>query len=174
MIDESLIKSKVVVRIDSGCVSGQIYEDDACDCLDQLQNALHIIATGDNEHDIIIHVPTHDGRGFGTAPKAETEIYKQGGKGMINMTTPLDTIEAAKLLYKVNDQSYDNRSYDGVGSILKRFKCNDVILLTDNKLKVQSLQKHGIMVSRRTTNTNKEQCREHLIAKKNEGQYYAE
>lgn len=173
-IDEVLIKNKVVVRIDSGCVSGQIYEDDACDCLDQLQHALKIIASGGNEHDIIIHVPTHDGRGFGTAPKAETEIYKQGGKGMINITTPLDTIDAAKLLYQVNDQSYDNRSYDGVGSILQRFRYKDVILLTDNKLKVQSLQKHGIMVSRRTTNTNKDQCRQHLIAKRNEGQYYAE
>ncbi len=173
-IDEELIKGEVIVRIDSGCVSGQIYDDDSCDCLDQLQHALQVIATRESEHDIIIHVPAHDGRGFGTAPKAETEIYKQGGKGMINITTPLDTIEAAKLLYQVKDHSYDNRSYDGIGSLLHRFKYKDVILLTDNRLKIQSLQHHGIKVSRMTTNTNKNQCLQHLIAKRKEVQYYAQ
>jgi GTP cyclohydrolase II len=171
-IKQKDLKKNVLVRIDSGCVSGQIYADSACDCIEQLYDALKIMAKENKENSIVIHIPAHDGRGFGTAPKAETEIYKQGGKGMINTTMPLDTIAAAKLLYQVNDETYDIRSYEGVGAILKNFGYAEVTLLTDNKLKIQALEKHGIKVTRRKTDSQKEECKVHSIAKKKSPQYF--
>lgn len=161
-----------LVRIDSGCVSGQIYDDQACDCIDQLHDALKQLAQDETNNGLIIHIPSHDGRGFGTAPKAETEIYKRGGKGRVNSTFSLDTVAAAKLLY--GSGKYDLRTYDGVAEILRSFGIKKVILLTDNVEKVSVMQKHGIEVIRQKTNTNKSSCLFHLNAKKVSELYYSE
>ena len=162
----------VLVRLDSGCVSGQIYDDESCDCLDQLHAGLHEIAQDQERPGIIIHIPTHDGRGFGTAPKAETEIYKRGGKGRVHTTPALDTVAAAKLLYGVD--KYDFRSFDGAAELLTFFGIKKVILLTDNIEKVELLQRYGIDVIRKKTETNKISCITHIEAKRNSSQYFTE
>jgi GTP cyclohydrolase II len=163
----------ILLRLDSGCVSGQIYDDESCDCLDQLHDALKKIALDSDHQGLIIHIPAHDGRGFGTVPKAETEIYKRGGHGRVNSTASLDTISAAKLLYGENN-NYDLRSYDGAACILKSMQINQVILLTDNYLKVSTLQDHGIAVVRQKTETHKKSCLDHIKAKHNTDTYFSE
>jgi len=160
------------LRLDSGCTSGQIYGDEACDCLDQLHGFLKQFAQDPSHNGVIIHIPTHDGRGFGTAPKAETEIYKRGGRGRIHSTVSLDTVAAAKLLYGVDD--YDLRSFDGAGAILKNMGINKVILYTDNVEKVNILKNCGIETIRQKTNTNKTSCLKHINAKKNCPFYFSE
>ncbi|MDR1289008.1 MAG: hypothetical protein LBJ77_01280 [Holosporales bacterium] len=164
--DLSVVRNrKIFVRVDSGCVNGQIYGDDSCDCADQLFDFISkYVADGEG---IVLHIPCHDGRGFGFAPKAETEIYKQGGTGRIHTTGPIDTISAAKLLYKANDQNYDIRNYEGVALILKALGCNDISLVTDSHKKVDALAGAGIKVERVPTETHKLTCRQHLDAKKN-------
>jgi GTP cyclohydrolase II len=160
-----LKKHEVFVRVDSGCVSGQIYDDDSCDCADQFFDfILKHVADGDG---IVLHVPCHDGRGFGFAPKAETEIYKQGGTGRIHSTKPMDTVSAAKLLYKADDYNYDIRDYGGVTLILTKLGCDNVKLYTDNRKKVDSLLSAGINVERVPTETHKSTCERHIEAKKN-------
>lgn len=163
----------VLLRIDSGCVSGQIYDDASCDCLDQLHTALSHMHRDTNHQGIIVHIPTHDGRGYGTAPKAETEIYKRGGKGRIHETVPLDTIAAAQLLYGP-ENCYDLRTFDGVGKLLSEKQISSVILLTDNIEKVNALKNCGIEVSRLKTDTNKASCITHINAKKNSELYFSE
>lgn len=163
----------VLLRIDSGCVSGQIYDDASCDCLDQLHSALTQMAKDKYYEGIIIHIPTHDGRGFGTAPKAETEIYKRGGKGRIHETMALDTVAAAQLLYGI-ENCYDLRSFDGVGQLLRSKGISNVLLLTDNIEKVNTLKNCGIEVSRLKTDTNKASCMNHINAKKNSELYFSE
>lgn len=165
-------KACPLVRLDSGCVSGQIYDDQACDCLDQLHDMLKLLAHDDAPYGFVIHIPAHDGRGFGTAPKAETEIYKRGGKGRIHLTESLDTVAAAELLYGVDN--YDLRTFDGAAEILKSMQIKKVILLTDNVAKVSTLQKHGIEVIRQKTDTAKASCLDHIKAKKNSSKYFAE
>lgn len=162
----------IFLRIDSGCVSGQIYNDESCDCLDQLHEALKQLEMDNSNNGMIIHIPSHDGRGFGTAPKAETEIYKIGGDGRIHSTFALDTVTAAKSLFGTG--KYDLRSYDGVAQILKDWNFNKVILLTDNVEKVSALQKYGIEVLRKKTDTNKFSCASHLDAKKRSDLYFSE
>jgi GTP cyclohydrolase II len=161
---------KIFLRIDSGCNSGQIYNDSSCDCLDQLHQGLANIAMNHSEASLLIHIPAHDGRGFGTAPKAETEIYKQGGSGRVNCTKKLDTVEAAILLYQT--PAFDLRTYDGCAKILKLHRIHQVNLLTDNKTKMDGLLKHGISVKRKKTGTQKYSCLEHIQAKKSCAYYF--
>lgn len=160
----------VLVRIDSGCISGQIYDDDSCDCLDQLYEGLYQLSQDETDESIVIHIPAHDGRGFGMAPKAETEIYKRGGKGRVHSTEPLDTVSAAKLLYQT--VNYDFRTFDGAAEILKSMGIKQVTLLTDNIQKVGTLQKYGIEVLRKKTGTQKVSCLKHINSKKRSSAYY--
>ena len=165
-----LSTKEILLRLDSGCVSGQIYGDQSCDCSDQLHDSLKSLKefSGDG---LIIHIPSHDGRGFGTAPKLETEIYKVGGNGRVNQTIyVLDTISAAKLLYGKNN--YDLRTFDGAANILKWLGINKVLLITDNVLKTKALRDHGIQVKRLKTNSEKASCLLHLHAKRNSEFYY--
>lgn len=162
--------SPPLIRIDSGCVSGQIYDDEACDCLDQLHEGLLQISKELGENSLLIHVPAHDGRGFGTAPKAETEIYKRGGRGRVHTTKALDTISAAKLLY--GTLNYDLRTYDGAAKILKSMNIDQVVLLTDNRVKVDTLEKNGIQVVRKKTGTEKNSCIQHIKSKKESENYF--
>ena len=160
------------LRLDSGCTSGQIYNDQSCDCLEQLQQGLLGLIESKNEKSILIHIPTHDGRGFGTAPKAETEIYKRGGNGRVHKTEKLDTVKAATLLYNTDD--FDIRTYEGCAKILTLKNIKRVDLLTDNKGKIEGLIKHGISVNRKKTFTAKQTCLEHIQAKKNSNYYFSD
>jgi GTP cyclohydrolase II len=165
-----LIEEPVLLRLDSGCVSGQVYNDCSCDCLDQLHDALKQLSTDTSEGSLIIHIPMHDGRGYGTAPKAETEIYKRGGKGRVNRTHPLDTISAANLLYR--SQKIDLRTFDGAAKILEIMKVKKVLLLTDNVAKYNALKDNNIDVIRKKTETFKETCKIHIDSKKNSSGYF--
>lgn len=157
-----------MLRLDSGCLIGQIYGDETCDCLDQLHNTLFILAR--DRCGLIVHMPTQDGRGFGSAPKAETEIYKQGGRGRVHETEPLHTIAAAEHLY--HSEHIDLRTFDGAAKMLQHLKINRVQMYTDNRYKVYSLQDMGIETIRIPTDTDKESCAHHLEAKKNHKSYY--
>lgn len=165
-------QEEVLLRLDSGCMSGQIYNDGGCDCLDQLHHALGLLAKSKDQKGVLIHIPTHDGRGFGSAPKAETEIYKNGGKGRINTTEPLDTIQAAILLY--NTAHFDIRTFDGCARLLTENNIHNVALFTDNKSKVGDLKNGGLMVSRKSTNTHKVTCEDHIKAKKSSPLYFGD
>jgi GTP cyclohydrolase II len=163
-------EENIMLRIDSGCNSGQIYNDQACDCLEQLYQGLANITHSKNRKSLLIHIPGHDGRGFGVAPKAETEIYKRGGVGRVHQTESLDTIQAAVLLYQTTN--YDIRSYDGCAKILKLNKIANVDLLTDNKNKVKALHEYGLTVNRKRTHTQKETCIHHIRAKMRTNNYF--
>jgi len=169
---KNIATDKVLTRLDSGCVSGQIYGDDSCDCAEQLYEALKSMVEN-VDFSVVIHIPAHDGRGFGTALKAETEIYKIGGIGRVNeVKHPLNTIEASKLLYGQNP--YDLRTYDGAATILKTINVKKVLLITDSLSKTNALIKNGIKVTRVRTNSNKPSCIKHLLAKRNSDSYYSE
>jgi GTP cyclohydrolase II len=167
-IRQNLTDPPILIRFDSGCISGQIYDDLECDCWEQLYESLEEIVQ--HQDGILIHIPAHDGRGFGTAPKAETEIYKHGGKGRVHTTPPLDTICAAKMLYQTDD--FDIRTFDGAVEILKNQGIQNVILLTDNVFKLQTLEKHGFVVHRQKTTTSKHSCLIHSQAKKQDNHYF--
>lgn len=148
---EKMSAKNMLVRIDSGCDIGQIYDDHGCDCREQLHTALEDIQNVENG--LVIHIPAQDGRGFGAATKMETEGLKRGIELVTNKgdTEQLDTITAAK---KVLGEEFDIRTYGGAGKVLEVMGIESVMLQTDNKLKLEGLAEGGIKVERKATNTS--------------------
>jgi GTP cyclohydrolase II len=138
-------KESMTLRLDSGCNSGMVYLDTGCSCQRELEEGLLGLIKEDSHEALLIHIPAHEGRGMGMAPKAETEIYKRGGKGKLNTTPALSAIEAAHLLYK--SDLIDIRTFDGAVSLLKRKNIKHVNFISRSLLKKSALEKAGIVVT---------------------------
>lgn len=125
-------KPMPLVRVQSACYTGEIFESTDCDCHWQLEMALHRIQ---NEGGIFIYMLC-DGRGAGLLTKI---------MGMnITATEGLDTAEA----YKKLGSSLDPREYDRAAFVLKYFDVKSCRLLTNNPRKVTGLRNCGIEVVR--------------------------
>lgn len=127
---------EIMLRIDSGCKSGQLFHDLHCDCGQQLQKSMETIAT--HGEGVIIHIPNQDGRGVG-------EKYKLASL-FLEDNLHINNLEATSLL---NPPSLDARTYGGVSAILKFLGIMPGIKLkslSNNPLKKDSLQKNGFIV----------------------------
>jgi len=167
---EKMSAKDLLVRIDSGCDIGQIYDDRGCDCREQLHTALTDIQEFGNG--AVIHIPAQDGRGFGAATKMETEGLKRGIRVATNQDNlqALDTITAAQLILGAE---FDNRTYEGAGKLLGMIGVESVLLQTDNRLKAEGLAAGGISVTRRPTNTKGTRgALHHIKAKHQHGDIY--
>ena len=121
-----------VIRIQSACYTGEIFQSTDCDCHWQLETGLHRIQ---DEGGIFIYMLC-DGRGAGLLTKI---------KGMnITATEGLDTAEA----YKRLGSPLDPREYERAAFILKHFKVTSCRLLTNNPRKVAGLVNQGIEATR--------------------------
>lgn len=150
--------NEIMVRIDSGCLTGQLFFDETCDCRDQLYAA--IIELLQNKEGLIIHIPQQDGRGKGLSFKLSTLYLQQ----KLN----LNTIEAAALL--ANDKSIDDRTYYTIIGILKFFKINTdykIELNTNNPEKTLIFKENGykLTIKRSIVKVN-DITKTHLLAKK--------
>ena len=120
-----------LVRVHSGCVTGDIFHSLRCDCHQQLQKALERVTTSD--HGIIIYLPHHEGRGIGLVNKMKAYAAQDRG---------LDTVDANLSI----GAPVDARDYELAVKILKDLGCRDVRLMTNNPLKVDALRDLGINV----------------------------
>jgi len=59
--------SNLVLRIDSGCKTGQVFGDMTCECNEQLDLAMKTL--NDKGEGMIINIPAQDGRGMGISFK---------------------------------------------------------------------------------------------------------
>lgn len=129
---------KMLIRIDSGCETGQVFHDLTCDCRDQLHKAIDaIISAGEG---MIINIPRQDGRGKGLPFKLAT-LYLQD---RIN----LDTVEAASILSE--DGVIDVRTYAGSIGILQFFGVptgTGILLATNNSHKEKVFASNGYRVA---------------------------
>jgi GTP cyclohydrolase II/3,4-dihydroxy 2-butanone 4-phosphate synthase/GTP cyclohydrolase II len=124
--------STPIVRLHSGCVTGDIFHSLRCDCYQQLQKALERIV--ESHYGIIIYLPYHEGRGIGLVKKLQA--YAAQDKG-------LDTVDANLSV----GAPVDSRDYELAAKILKDLDVNNVRLMTNNPLKVEALRGFGIEVS---------------------------
>ncbi len=125
---------KLLLRIDSGCETGQVFGDLTCECSDQLHLALAKIAEIDEG--IIVNIPQQDGRGMSLPFKLGT-LWLQDEMGV-------NTVESALLLSE-ND-IVDKRSYSGVICILKFLNIDNtytINLATNNYKKTQIFEGNG-------------------------------
>jgi len=120
-----------IVRVHSGCVTGDIFHSLRCDCHQQLQKALERITA--SSHGVIIYLPHHEGRGIGLVNKIKAYAAQDRG---------LDTVDANLSI----GAPVDARNYELAAKILKHMGCTEVRLLTNNPLKVAALEGHGVSV----------------------------
>ena len=121
-----------LVRVHSGCVTGDIFHSLRCDCYQQLQKALERVTT--SHHGVIIYLPYHEGRGIGLVNKIKA--YAEQDRG-------LDTVDANLSI----GAPVDARDYELAAKILKDLGCTEIRLMTNNPLKVEALKKLGITVT---------------------------
>ncbi|HJT71623.1 MAG TPA: GTP cyclohydrolase II [Terriglobales bacterium] len=122
-----------LVRIHSQCLTGDVFGSLRCDCRQQLEMALTMIA---GEGAGILIYEQQEGRGIGLMPKLQAYELQDSG---------LDTVEAnEKLGFKA-----DHREFAMPAEILKALGVNAVRLLSNNPDKVAALERAGIRVAER-------------------------
>lgn len=121
-----------LVRIQSACYTGEIFESLDCDCHWQLETSLAQIARFGG---VFVYMLC-DGRGAGLLTKI---------RGM-NLTASegLDTADA----YVRLGTPLDPRTYERAAYVLRHFGLERVVLLTNNPRKVSGLEREGLIVAR--------------------------
>ncbi len=121
-----------LVRMHSCCVTGDALGSNLCDCGEQLQAAMAMIAA--EGRGVIVYIQSHEGRGIGVLHKIKAyELQQEQG---------LDTIEANHAL----GLPADSRDY-GIGAqVLHDLGLRELRLLTNNPRKRVGLKGYGLTV----------------------------
>jgi 3,4-dihydroxy 2-butanone 4-phosphate synthase/GTP cyclohydrolase II len=117
-----------LVRVQSECLTGDVFGSQRCDCGAQLQQALALIA---GQPGALIYLRGHEGRGVGLLAKLEAYRLQDDG---------LDTVDAQLAL----GLPVDSREYGAATAILDAMGVTRVRLLTNNPEKSQALRAAGI------------------------------
>ena len=122
-----------LVRVHSQCLTGDVFHSLRCDCRQQLELSLSMIA---EEAAGILIYEQQEGRGIGLMAKLQAYELQDAG---------LDTVEANERLgFKA-----DHRDFTLPGEILKALCVTQVRLLSNNPEKVEALERSGVRVVER-------------------------
>src|SRR3954463_7399053 len=122
-----------LVRIHSQCFTGEVLGSLRCDCNDQLEMAMRVIA--EEGRGLVIY-DYQEGRGIGLMAKLQAYELQDAG---------IDTIEANHALgFKA-----DFRDFSLAAAILHDLRLPRVRLLTNNPRKVRALSEGGIEIVER-------------------------
>ncbi|RPH03144.1 MAG: bifunctional 3,4-dihydroxy-2-butanone-4-phosphate synthase/GTP cyclohydrolase II [bacterium TMED144] len=123
-------EKSTLIRVHSECLTGDVFHSQRCDCGDQLETAMQMIAK--NKSGVIVYLK-QEGRGIGLMHKIKAYRLQEGG---------LDTVEANEEL----GFSADLRDY-GVGAqILKDLGVTNITIMTNNPKKLVGLEGHGLNI----------------------------
>jgi len=122
-----------LVRIHSQCLTGDVFASLRCDCRQQLEMAMAMIA--ENKAGVLIY-EQQEGRGIGLMAKLQAYELQDGG---------LDTVEANEQLgFKA-----DHREFTLPAEMFKALGIQSVRLLSNNPDKIAALERAGIKVVER-------------------------
>jgi len=122
-----------LVRIHSQCLTGDVFGSLRCDCRQQLEMALELIAEAGAG---VLLYELQEGRGIGLMPKLQAYELQDNGR---------DTVQANEDLgFKA-----DHREFELPAEILKSLGLKAVRLLSNNPQKVAALESAGIKVVER-------------------------
>ena len=120
-----------LVRMHSGCLTGDALLSLACDCGDQLHLALKKIQ--EQGKGVCVYIPHHEGRGIGLINKIKAHSLQESGK---------DTVEANEALgFKA-----DLRDYGLGAQVLNDLGVSKMLLMTNNPAKRVGLESYGLEV----------------------------
>jgi len=124
-------ESAPLVRLHSECLTGDVFASYRCDCGEQLEQALALIA---EQGGTVIYLRGQEGRGIGLANKIRAYALQEAGA---------DTVEANEQL----GLPVDSRDYSAAAAILHAMGLQNIRLLSNNPLKGEKLTGLGITVA---------------------------
>jgi len=127
------MRGRVPVRVHSSCLTGDVFGSQRCDCREQLEAAMRMIAK--KRRGVIVYL-NQEGRGIGLVNKIRAYKLQENG---------YDTAEANKKLGFM----YDQRDFSVAARILKALGVKSVLLMTNNPHKIKELAREGIEVAGR-------------------------
>ena len=122
-----------LVRIHSQCITGDILGSLKCDCGDQLQGAMQLMA--DSGGGILVYL-AQEGRNIGLLNKMRAYALQDNG---------LDTVDANHAL----GFDTDERLFLPAARILQTLNVSKIQLITNNPDKISQLEQNGIQVTAR-------------------------
>lgn len=123
-------RDRVLCRVHSECMTGEVLGSLKCDCRQQLDRALESIAeVGEG---VVVYL-RQEGRGIGLGNKIRAYALQAAGK---------DTVDANLAL----GFAADLRSYEQAATILGDLGVASVALMTNNPEKIKGLEQAGVRV----------------------------
>ena len=132
-MDDDLSGDDVLVRVHSECLTGDVFGSRRCDCGEQLDQALQVIA--EEGRGVLVYL-RQEGRGIGLLQKLHAYNLQDEGH---------DTVDANLML----GHGADERSYKLAALILEDLGIESVRLITNNPDKIAALEVDGIKVNER-------------------------
>jgi 3,4-dihydroxy 2-butanone 4-phosphate synthase / GTP cyclohydrolase II len=126
----------VLVRMHSECLTGDVFGSGRCDCGDQLNAAMAMIAA--EGRGIVLYLRGHEGRGIGLVSKLRAYQLQDGGADTVDANTDLGL-------------PVDAREYSTGAQILADLQVRSLRLLTNNPAKLRGLSGFGIEVAGRVS-----------------------
>ena len=125
-------KERILVRVHSECLTGDVFGSMRCDCGDQLQSA--VAQVGKEGRGVILYIRGHEGRAIGLTHKLRAYHLQEQGR---------DTVEAnLELGFPADARDY------GIGNqILADLGLSTIRILTNNPKKIRGLEGYGLSVT---------------------------
>ena len=128
-------EKSALVRIHSQCLTGDVFDSTKCDCGQQLQTAMKLIA---KENCGAIVYQQQEGRGIGVINKIRAYALQDAGA---------DTIEANERL----GLPVDARRYEQCAEILRDLGLRRVRLMSNNPEKIRAVKNCGLEIVERVS-----------------------